>query len=112
MFHRQRRFPKPLSNEDAHSLVRESAGAAEDGRGPSGGRCHCQHRDAGYCPRGDGPLMNLPPQLETKFQTLENRYPVKRSALIPMLLYAQDQFGHVRDEMIGEIAARLGLNTL
>jgi NADH-quinone oxidoreductase subunit E len=49
--------------------------------------------------------MNLPPQLETKFQTLENRYPVKRSALIPMLIYAQDQFGYVSDEMIGEIAA-------
>ena len=56
--------------------------------------------------------MNLPPQLETKFQTLENRYPVKRSALIPMLLYAQDQFGYVSDDMIGEIARRLGLNTL
>src|SRR6266852_6206301 len=56
--------------------------------------------------------MNLPPLLETKFQTLENRYPVKRSALIPMLLYAQDQFGYVSDEMIAEIAARLGLNTL
>src|ERR1700693_224713 len=56
--------------------------------------------------------MNLPPQLETKFQTLESRYPVKRSALIPMLLYAQDQFGYVSDEMIGEIAVRLGLNTL
>src|ERR1700722_11988887 len=56
--------------------------------------------------------MNLPPQLEAKFQTLENRYPVKRSALIPMLLYAQDQFGFVSDEMIAEIAQRLGLNTL
>ncbi len=56
--------------------------------------------------------MNLPPQLEAKFQTLENRYPVKRSALIPMLLYAQDQFGYVSDEMIAEIARRLGLNTL
>src|ERR1700758_5778358 len=56
--------------------------------------------------------MNLPPQLEVKFQTLESRYPVKRSALIPMLLYAQDQFGFVSDEMIGEIARRLGLNTL
>src|ERR1035441_1379488 len=56
--------------------------------------------------------MNLPPQLENKFQTLENRYPVKRSALIPMLLYAQDQFGYVSDDMIGEIARRLGLNTL
>src|SRR5579864_5196111 len=56
--------------------------------------------------------MNLPPQLDAKFQTLENRYPVKRSALIPMLLYAQDQFGYVSDEMIGEIAGRLGLNAL
>src|ERR1700690_4467823 len=56
--------------------------------------------------------MNLPPQLETKFHALENRYPVKRSALIPMLLYAQDQFGYVSDEMIGEIAGRLALNAL
>jgi NADH-quinone oxidoreductase subunit F len=56
--------------------------------------------------------MNLPPQLEAKFQALENRYPVRRSALIPMLLYAQDQFGHVSDDMIAEIANRLDLNTL
>src|SRR6202049_744732 len=56
--------------------------------------------------------MNLPPQLEAKFQTLEERYPVKRSALIPMLLYAQDQCGCVSEEMVEEIAARLGLNTL
>src|SRR3981081_4474043 len=56
--------------------------------------------------------MNLPPQLETKFQSLETRYPVLRSALIPMLLYAQDQFGHVSDDMIAEIARRLELNPL
>src|SRR5215471_14632239 len=56
--------------------------------------------------------MDLPPQLDAKFQALETRYPVKRSALIPMLLYAQDHFGHVSDEMIGEIARRLELNTL
>src|ERR1700674_5726421 len=56
--------------------------------------------------------MNLPPQLEAKFQTLEEGYAVKRSALIPMLLYAQDQFGYVSDEMTGEIAGRLGLNAL
>src|SRR3981081_4219325 len=56
--------------------------------------------------------MNLPPQLETKFQSLATRYPVLRSALIPMLLYAQEQFGHVSDDMIAEIARRLDLNTL
>jgi NADH-quinone oxidoreductase subunit F len=56
--------------------------------------------------------MTLPPKLEAKFQQLAGRYPVKRSALIPMLMYAQDEYGHVSDEMIGEIAGRLGLNTL
>ena len=56
--------------------------------------------------------MNLPPQLETKFQTLETRYPVKRSALIPMLLYAQDQFGYLSDDILAEIARRLDLNTV
>ena len=54
--------------------------------------------------------MNLPPQLEAKFQTLQNRYPVKRSALIPMLLYAQDQFGYVSDEMIDETLPRCRLS--
>ncbi len=56
--------------------------------------------------------MKLPEALETKFQTLISRYPVKRSALIPMLLYAQDAFGFIKDEMIGEIARRLDLNDL
>ena len=56
--------------------------------------------------------MNLPETLETKFSELLKRYPVKRSALVPMLLYAQDVFGHISDKMIEEIARRLDLNTL
>ena len=56
--------------------------------------------------------MELPAQLAKKFETLENRYPVKRSALIPMMLYAQDEFGYISDEMIKEIARRLDLNSV
>jgi NADH-quinone oxidoreductase subunit F len=56
--------------------------------------------------------MKLPETLETKFKTLLSRYPVKRSALIPMLLFSQDEFGFVSDAMIEEIAQRLDLNTL
>src|SRR5713226_1959701 len=56
--------------------------------------------------------MTLPPQLEVKFMELVNRYPAKRSALVPMLLYAQDAMGHISDEMVAEIARRLDLNTL
>jgi NADH-quinone oxidoreductase subunit F len=56
--------------------------------------------------------MQLPPPLETKFKELAGRYPIKRSALIPMMLYAQDQFGSLSDEILGEIAKRLDLNTI
>ena len=54
--------------------------------------------------------MNLPPALDAKFKDLVGRYPVKRSALIPMMLFAQDQFGFLSDEMLDEIAKRLDLN--
>jgi NADH-quinone oxidoreductase subunit F len=57
-------------------------------------------------------VTTLPAPLENKFSELLKRYPVKRSALVPMLLYTQDQFGHISDEMIAEIAQRLDLNTL
>src|SRR5258705_1675576 len=56
--------------------------------------------------------MQISPQLATRFEKLQNAYPVKRSALIPMLMYAQDEFGFVSDEMIAEIAARLDLRTV
>ena len=56
--------------------------------------------------------MQLSPQLAARFDTLQNRYPVKRSALIPMMMYAQDEYGYVSDEMIAEIARRLDLRTV
>ena len=56
--------------------------------------------------------MQLSPQLAAKFEKLQNSYPLRRSALIPMLLYAQDEFGYVTDEMVVEIAQRLKLETV
>src|SRR6516165_3485821 len=56
--------------------------------------------------------MQLSPQLVAKFEKLQNAYPAKRSALIPMLMYAQDEFGFISDEMIAEIASRLELRTV
>jgi NADH-quinone oxidoreductase subunit E len=50
--------------------------------------------------------------LAARFDALTQKYPVKRSALIPMLLYAQDEIGYVSDAAVHEIAARLGLTTL
>src|SRR2546425_878668 len=56
--------------------------------------------------------MQISPQLATRFERLQNAYPVKRSALIPMMMYAQDEFGFISDEMIAEIADRLDLCTV
>jgi NADH-quinone oxidoreductase subunit E len=56
--------------------------------------------------------MELSPKLAAKFDRLQNSYPVKRSALIPMLMYGQDELGAVTDELIAEIAKRLGLNNV
>jgi len=56
--------------------------------------------------------MELSPKLAAKFEQLQNRYPVKRSALIPMMMYGQDEYGFVSDELIEEIARRLELRTV
>jgi NADH-quinone oxidoreductase subunit E len=42
--------------------------------------------------------------LKKKFDEVIARYPVKRSAIVPLLLYAQDELGHVSDELIEEVA--------
>ena len=56
--------------------------------------------------------MQLNPYLEEKFAKLVSRYPIRRSALIPMLLYAQDEHGHLSPEIVAEIAQRLELSVL
>ncbi|HVC89821.1 MAG TPA: NAD(P)H-dependent oxidoreductase subunit E [Acidobacteriaceae bacterium] len=52
------------------------------------------------------------PELAARFDKLVTLYPVRRSALIPMLLYAQDEIGYVSDAAIAEIAQRLDLTVL
>ncbi|HWE87798.1 MAG TPA: NAD(P)H-dependent oxidoreductase subunit E [Terracidiphilus sp.] len=52
------------------------------------------------------------PKLAARFDALVEKYPVKRSALVPMLLYAQDEIGYVSDAAMVEIADRLGLTAL
>ena len=56
--------------------------------------------------------MQYSPELEQRFQKLVSQYPWKRSALIPMLLYAQDEVGYLSDEVVADIAKRVGLTEL
>ena len=48
-------------------------------------------------------------ELAARFDKLVTIYPLKRSALVPMLLYAQDEIGYVSERAILEIATRLDL---
>jgi NADH-quinone oxidoreductase subunit E len=52
------------------------------------------------------------PELAARFDKLVTTYPIRRSALIPMLLYAQDEIGAVNDAVIAEIAQRIGISEL
>ncbi len=52
------------------------------------------------------------PALAARFDKLVTLYPVRRSALIPMLLYAQDEIGHVSDAVVAEVARRIGITEL
>ncbi|MGA2808024.1 MAG: NAD(P)H-dependent oxidoreductase subunit E [Terracidiphilus sp.] len=52
------------------------------------------------------------PQLAARLDALVVKYPVRRSALIPMLLYAQDEIGYLSDSVIAEVAGRIGITEL
>ena len=58
--------------------------------------------------------MTFSPELEARFDKLLKSYPPgrQRSAMIPMLLYAQDEVGALSDEVIAEVARRIGVETL
>lgn len=49
------------------------------------------------------------PELAARFDKLVTQYPVRRSALIPMLLYAQDEVGYLSPAVIAEVAVRVGI---
>ena len=52
------------------------------------------------------------PELAARFDRLVTLYPVKRSALVPMLLYAQDEIGYISDAVVAEVAERIGITEL
>jgi NADH-quinone oxidoreductase subunit E len=45
--------------------------------------------------------------LKTKFDKIIARYPLKRSAIVPLLVFEQDEIGYVSNEAIEEIARRV-----
>lgn len=56
--------------------------------------------------------MKFSDQLEQRFAAMVADRPTKRSVLVPMLLYIQDELGSLTDEAIDEIARRVDVTPL
>jgi NADH-quinone oxidoreductase subunit E len=56
--------------------------------------------------------MKFSEEFETRFVEMLTHYPTKRSVLVPTLLFAQDETGHLSPEVIAELAHRLDLTEL
>ena len=58
--------------------------------------------------------MIFSPAVEARLAKLVQNYPPGRlkGALIPMLMYIQDQTGHISKEVAEEVSQRLGVSTL
>ncbi len=58
--------------------------------------------------------MTFSPEMEARFEKFLAKYPEghKRSAMIPMLMYAQDEVGSITDELVEEVAKRVGASVL
>jgi len=56
--------------------------------------------------------MKFSDELEQRFATMVANRPTKRSVVVPMLLYIQDEIGSLTDEAIDEIAQRVDITPL
>ena len=56
--------------------------------------------------------MKFSEQLEKRFSEMSTHYQTKRSVLVPMLLYIQDEVGAITDEVVAEMAQRVDLTEL
>ncbi len=56
--------------------------------------------------------MRFSDEFEGRLAEMAPHYPTKRSALVPTLLYAQDEVGFLSDEVIAELAERFELTEL
>jgi len=56
--------------------------------------------------------MKFSDRLEERFADMITHYPTKRSALVPILLYVQDELGSITDQAIAELAHRVDLTEL
>ena len=58
--------------------------------------------------------MTFSPELEARFAKMLESYPPgrTRSAVVPMLLYAQDELGHISKDLIEEVARRCKVTPL
>ncbi len=114
LLHRERRNFEAVPRAHAHAQLREPDGAAPAARRDADRRFHRLTGQHGFRAGRYRPLMTFSPQLEERFAKMLTRYPEgrTRSAVVPMLMYAQDEVGAVTKELIEEVARRCKVTPL
>ena len=111
-----------LAHEGALAVVREPAGAARDGGGPAGRRRDHRDRQHRHRARGDRPMSPTAPspsnprpngssgrRRRAEVAEAVARYPVKRSAVLPVLWIAQREWGWLPPAALRLVARTLEL---
>jgi NADH-quinone oxidoreductase E subunit len=54
--------------------------------------------------------VRFSPAAQAKFEEIVTRYPIRRAAIMPTLWLAQEEFGHLSEEVMEHVAELLGLS--
>src|SRR5262249_39908977 len=117
----QRRRPTSLSLLYTRAELRKPPGPPQDGRRRPDRRRGGVDGKYRFCVGGRGPMkegsrtfMRFSAELEARLAELTRRYPsgYLRGAMVPMLLYIQDEVGAITDDVVEEVAGRLNLTSL
>src|SRR5262245_8308703 len=65
------------------------------------------HRVPGRHRRGQGVLVKLSVETQTRIRDLKDKFPIRRSAVLPSLHYAQAELGYLDDATLIEVAELL-----
>src|SRR5208283_1744571 len=112
VLHRLEGRRRPVEAEDPRAQLLQPLDPAQGLRRRHGGRRCVDPRLPRFRHGRVRPVMNLTPETLRKIDEVIPYYPVKRSAVLPLLHFVQEEQGYICDEAIEWIAARLEIQPI
>src|SRR5262249_41162651 len=114
LLHHQRRVAEAFPHEGAGALVRQSSGALRGHQRPLPGGHDRRARQPRPRDGGGGQVAKdlCAMSMREKIEEAAARYPDQRSAIMPALLIAQQEHGHLPGPVLEEVADILGVERI